>query len=77
MSPITKEFQEVDGTESASNVLSAKITKVRIGKYEVKLLLTKDNKFIDVIEIGLDKQFIKKKENVPEQFHDIDDFYKE
>lgn len=65
-------------SSSTSCTLSSdntKIVNVKIGNYDVKVLLSLDNKFIDVVEIGINKEFYQKK--VPSQFHEIDDYYKD
>lgn len=47
-------------------------------KYEIKVKLSMDNKFIGIVEIKLNKEFLSFKQKMASQgVHDVDKFYRE
>lgn len=47
-------------------------------KYEIKLKLSLDDKFIDIVEIKINKNFLSFKQKIASAgFHDVDEFYRE
>jgi hypothetical protein len=55
-----------------------KIITYPLGKYEFKILLTNDDKFIDIIEININKNFISNQAKAtPKGYHDVDKYYAE
>lgn len=66
------------GTGSHEDVNSYKIVTYPFGKYEVKIRLTNDDKFIDVIEIKINKDFLSHASKArPMGYHDVDKYYSE
>jgi hypothetical protein len=52
--------------------------KYPLGKYEVTIQLSPDNKFIGISEIRINKDFRSYKQRiVTKGFHDVEEFYKE
>jgi hypothetical protein len=47
-------------------------------KYQIKIKLTQDNKFIGITEIKINKDFLSHKQKIASLgFHDVDEFYRE
>jgi hypothetical protein len=65
-------------TKSAADSAEYKTAKYTLGKYEITIKLTSDNKIVDVIEIRISKDFLAKyKDAQPKGYHDVDEFYPE
>lgn len=65
-------------TGSLADTADSKIVKYPFGKYEIMLKLTRNNVFLDILEIRINKDFAANiKENQPRGFHDLDEFYPE
>ena len=70
--------KEKDATGSSHEGQDFKIVKYPFGKYEIKLKLTSDNKFLDILEIKINKDFLSFKQKISRKgFHDVDEFYPE
>jgi hypothetical protein len=51
---------------------------VPFGRYLITLKLTPENKFIDVVAIEINKEFISYKQKTAlKGYHDVEEFYKE
>ena len=64
-----------NGTGSSKRNESFKIISYPFGKYEIKIKLTTDNEFVEIVEIKINKDFRKKV--MPKGYHDVDEFYRE
>lgn len=48
------------------------------GKYEITVELSADNKFISILEVKINKDFLSyEQKNISKGFHDVDRFYEE
>lgn len=55
-----------------------KIIDYPFGKYQIKIKLTLNNEFVDILEVKINKEFLSHKQKItPQGFHDVDKFYKE
>lgn len=55
-----------------------KIISIPFDKYEVKLKLTFDNKFLEILEIRVNKDFMTfKQKSAIKKYHDVDKYYPE
>ena len=47
-------------------------------KYEVKIKLTLDNKFVEIVEIKVNKEFLRYKQKRSKRgYHDVDEYYRD
>lgn len=47
-------------------------------KYEITIKLSEDNKFIEILEVKVNKDFISYKQKItPKGFHDVEKYYNE
>jgi len=54
------------------------IKTVQFDKYNIKVKVSKDNEFLDIMEIEVNKDFLAHKKKItPAGVHDVDDYYKE
>lgn len=45
-------------------------------KYEIKIKLTSDNKFIEIVEVKINKDFIAdKRKRINRGYHDVEEYY--
>lgn len=55
-----------------------KIITYPFDKYQVKIKLTQDNEFVEIIEIKINKEFLSYKQKISSLgYHDVDEFYRE
>lgn len=66
-----------DDTGSHGKIEPYNIINYEFDKYEIKVKVTPDNKFIGIDEVGVRKDFRDIKKRMPKDFHDIDDIYVE
>ena len=67
---------DVTGTISSSE--ETKVVAIKFGIFDVKLRLTLNDKFIEIVEIKFKKSFIEEKRSAtPKSFHDVEEYYKE
>jgi hypothetical protein len=49
-----------------------------LGKYEIKVLLTNDGRFVDVLEVGFNQEFMDyRQKGMSGGFQDVERFYEE
>jgi len=65
-----------NGTGNLDEIEHDNIIFYPFNKYVVKIKLTKDDKFIEILEIKLNKQFYDHLKNITPSYHDVDDYYK-
>lgn len=66
------------GTGSHEDLGDYKIITYPFDKYQIKLKLTPDNKFIEIIEVQINKDFLSyTQKRTPLGFHDVEEFYRE
>ena len=47
-------------------------------RYEIKIKVTPNNEFIEIVEVGINKDFLTQKQKIGLQgFHDVEKFYVE
>jgi len=46
-------------------------------RYDVKVKLDKDNRFLEISEIKINKKFVKYNQLKPSEYHDVEEFYKD
>ena len=55
-----------------------KIIVYPFDKYEIKIKLSANDKFIEIVEIKISKQFLSHRQRISSTgFHDVDEFYRE
>ena len=70
-------FQD-EGTGTTKDIGHYKFINYPFDKYEIKIKLSDDNKFLGIIEIKINKEFLShKQKTISKGFHDVDDFYQE
>lgn len=70
-----KELNDVTG--SIEDQLDYKIVSVKIDKYEIKVKLSPNNEFIEIVELKIDKDFINdEKKRASTGYHDVEKYYK-
>ena len=66
------------GTGSHEDLEDYKIIIYPFDKYQIKIKLTHTNKFIEIMEIKVNKEFLSYKQKLtPFSFHDVEEFYRE
>jgi len=66
------------GTGSHGDIDDFKIIPYLFGKYQIKIKLTPTNKFIGIVEVKINKDFLSYKQKTTLRgFHDVDEFYRE
>lgn len=66
------------GTGSHENLEDYKIITYPFDKYQIKIKLTPNNEFIEIIEVQINKDFLSYKQKItPMGFHDVEKFYRE
>jgi hypothetical protein len=66
------------GTGSHCEFKEYKIKTYPFDKYEIKIKLTPNNEFIEVLEVKINKDFLSHKQKILSQgFHDVEKFYQE
>ncbi len=69
---------ENKGTGSHEEYDNYKIIIYPFDKYEIKIKLTSDNGFIEIMEVKVNKEFLSYKQKITSKgFHDVDEFYRE
>jgi hypothetical protein len=67
-----------DSTGSQEIPVDFDIKIVPFDKYNIKVKVSKDNEFIGILEVEVNKDFLSHKKSItPTGSHDVDDFYKE
>lgn len=67
-----------EGTGSHSDVETFKIIEYPFNQYKIKIKLTPSDEFIGIIEVEINKEFLSHKQKIAIQdYHDVEDFYKE
>jgi hypothetical protein len=70
----SKDNENVTG----SHIEEYKILDYPFGRYEIKIKLSKDNKFLDIIEIKINKDFLSFRQKMASKgVHDVEKFYRE
>jgi hypothetical protein len=70
----SKDKEDVTGSHNEEY----KILNYPFGKYEIKIKLSKDNKFLDIIEIKINKDFLSFRQKMASKgVHDVEKFYRE
>jgi hypothetical protein len=66
------------GTGSHEVTEDYKIIEYPFDKYVIKIKLSPNNEFIEIVEIRINKEFLSYKQKVTSKgFHDVDEFYRE
>jgi len=66
------------GTGSLGEIRDYRIISCLFGRYEIKIKVTPNNEFIEIVEVGINKDFLTQKQKISLQgFHDVDKFYVE
>lgn len=66
------------GTGSLGEIKDYRIISCPFGRYEIKIKVTPNNEFIEIVEVGINKDFLTQQQKVSLQgFHDVDEFYVE
>ena len=64
------------GTGNPDNAGHYKIISCSFDKYEIKIKLTLNNEFVEIVEVGINKDFLTQKQKISIQgFHDVEKFY--
>lgn len=64
------------GTGSLGGISDYQIVSYLLGSYEIKIKLTPTNEFIEVVEVGINRDFLTHEQKVGLRgFHDVDKFY--
>jgi hypothetical protein len=67
-----------EGTGSHEQLSHCRVVVYPFDKYEIKVRLTADNRFIEIAEVKVNKEFLSHKQKItPQGFHDVDEFYRE
>lgn len=74
------DYERHEEQETGSHKEKYKIEEYPFDRYQIKIALTPDNKFLGILEITLNKDFLSHKQKMiskgPKGYHDIDEFYK-
>lgn len=66
------------GTGSQIADDECKIVERSFDKYQIKIKLSMNDIFLDIVEIKINKKFLSHKQNASSVgFHDVDEFYRE
>ncbi len=66
------------GTGSHDDPYDYKIILYPFDRYQIKVKLTPTNEFVGITEVEVNKDFISHKQKmVPQDFHDVEEFYPE
>jgi len=66
------------GTGGPEEIEDYRIISFPFGRYEIKIKVTPNNEFIEIVEVGINKDFLTQKQKISLQgFHDVDKFYVE
>lgn len=66
------------GTGSHGEIQDFKIISYPLGRYEIKIKLSLTNEFIEIMEVGINKDFMNQKQKTSiKGYHDVDKFYLE
>jgi hypothetical protein len=66
------------GTGSLEGSKDYRIISFPFDRYEIKIKVTPNNEFMEVIEVGINKDFLTQQQKIGLQgFHDVDKFYAE
>jgi hypothetical protein len=69
---------DINATGNHKDYEDFKIIVCPFEKYEIKIKLTTDNKFLEIIEVKLNKDFLNYKQKMASKgAHDVDKFYRE
>ena len=74
----TKDEPKRAGTGSHTGGEHHKIVTYPFGKYEIKIELTEDDRFVSILEVKISKDFLSEEQKrVRTGVHDVDDLYRE
>jgi len=66
------------GTGSHDIPVDYKLIVYPFDKYEITVKVSPDNKFIEILEVKINKDFRSYKQKIASQgFHDVEEFYRE
>lgn len=66
------------GTSGYNLADEYKIIVQPFDKYEIKIKLSAEGKFVDIVEVKINKRFLSQKQKISSfGVHNVDDFYKE
>ena len=71
---------EISGTlaTGSHDFYEKKIRVYPFGKYEITVELTSDNKFIGIVEVKINKDFLSYSQKIAStKVHDVEDYYKD
>lgn len=65
-----------EATGSLAEVKKYKIISYPFDRYDVKVKVTPNNEFVEIVEIALNKNFLTQKQKISlKGFHDVEKFY--
>lgn len=66
------------GTGSLSSTPIKKIISINFERYEIKVELSEDDKFLGIYEIRIDQDFLEHEQKIiPKGYHDVDKYYED
>lgn len=66
------------GTGSLGEIRDYRIISYPFGRYEIKIKVTPNNEFIEIVEVAVNRDFVTQKQKLSLRgFHDVEKFYKE
>jgi len=66
------------GTGNLGELTGYRIISCPFDRYEIKIKVTPSNEFIEIVEVGINKDFLTQQQKINLQgFHDVDEFYVE
>ena len=66
------------GTGSLGKIGDYKIISCPFDRYEIKIKVTLNNEFVEIVEVGINKDFLTQKQKISlHGFHDVEKFYVE
>jgi len=75
------DYEKYVGQGTGSHKEERKTIVFPFDKYQIKIALTPDDKFIEISEIKINKDFLSYKQKLiskgPKGYHDVDEFYKD
>jgi hypothetical protein len=67
-----------EATGSPREVGDYRIISYPFGRYEIKIKVTPNNEFVEIVEVAINKDFLAQKQKLSLQgSHDVDKFYVE
>jgi len=68
-------YEEGMGTGSHDKPEKYVIISYPFNKYDIKIKVDQDNKFVSIIEVSINKDFQSYKQKMVKGYHDIDKYY--